>query len=131
MIPGSRLRLTILRVLRGSRDHSSMINFPAVVGAIQLTVSQHYWFPGEPFNPHLHLIFTTSLGMLSNGLATFCLHFAEARCGLTISETDDLNIVVTAMALSLMTCDLGAVFELIGATSACAVSGHALRTQKT
>ncbi|KAK0514284.1 hypothetical protein JMJ35_002901 [Cladonia borealis] len=51
----------------------------------------HYWFPGEPFNPHLHLIFTTSL-------------------------------VVTAMALSLMTCDLGAVFELIGATSACALA---------
>lgn len=56
-----------------------------------LTVAQHYWFPGEPFNPNLHLIFTTSL-------------------------------VVTAMTLSLATCDLGAVFELIGATSACAVS---------
>lgn len=51
----------------------------------------HYWFPGEPFNPHLHLIFTTSL-------------------------------VVTATALSLITCDLGAVFELIGATSACALA---------
>ena len=31
-------------------------------------------------------------------------------------------LVVTAMTLSLITCDLGAVFELIGATSACAVS---------
>ncbi|EDO01417.1 hypothetical protein SS1G_03892 [Sclerotinia sclerotiorum 1980 UF-70] len=45
----------------------------------------NYWFPGEPFNMHLHLIFTSSL-------------------------------VVSAMMLSLATCDLGAVFELIGAT---------------
>jgi len=58
-------------------------------------MSQHYWFPGEPFNPNLHLIFTTSL-------------------------------VATAMMLSLATCDLGAVFELMGATSACAVSARFL-----
>ncbi|KAF2840772.1 amino acid transporter [Patellaria atrata CBS 101060] len=32
------------------------------------------------------------------------------------------SLVVTAMTLSLMTCDLGAVFELIGATSACALA---------
>ncbi|KAI9789667.1 MAG: hypothetical protein M1816_005842 [Peltula sp. TS41687] len=32
------------------------------------------------------------------------------------------SIVVSAMALSLLTCDLGAVFELIGATSACALA---------
>jgi solute carrier family 38 (sodium-coupled neutral amino acid transporter), member 11 len=32
------------------------------------------------------------------------------------------SLVFTAMALSLMTCDLGAVFELIGATSACALA---------
>ncbi|EXJ59114.1 hypothetical protein A1O7_06545 [Cladophialophora yegresii CBS 114405] len=31
-------------------------------------------------------------------------------------------LVVTAMAISLITCDLGAVFELIGATSACALA---------
>lgn len=31
-------------------------------------------------------------------------------------------LVVTAMTLSLLTCDLGAVFELIGATSACALA---------
>ena len=31
-------------------------------------------------------------------------------------------LVVTAMVLSLLTCDLGAVFELIGATSACALA---------
>jgi len=31
-------------------------------------------------------------------------------------------LVVSAMALSLMTCDLGVVFELIGATSACALA---------
>lgn len=31
-------------------------------------------------------------------------------------------LVVTAVALSLLTCDLGAVFELIGATSACALA---------
>jgi len=30
--------------------------------------------------------------------------------------------VVSAMLLSLLTCDLGAVFELIGATSACALA---------
>lgn len=51
----------------------------------------NYWFPNEPFNMNLHLIFTTSL-------------------------------IVTAMALSLITCDLGAVFELVGATSACALA---------
>ena len=32
------------------------------------------------------------------------------------------SLVITAMALSLLTCDLGAVFELIGATSACALA---------
>ena len=31
-------------------------------------------------------------------------------------------LVVSAMAVSLVTCDLGAVFELIGATSACALA---------
>ncbi|KAH7356658.1 amino acid transporter-like protein [Rhexocercosporidium sp. MPI-PUGE-AT-0058] len=51
----------------------------------------NYWFPGEPFNMNLHLIFSSSL-------------------------------VISAMTLSLITCDLGAVFELIGATSACALA---------
>lgn len=32
------------------------------------------------------------------------------------------SLVVSAMTLSLITCDLGAVFELIGATSACALA---------
>ena len=32
------------------------------------------------------------------------------------------SLVVTAMILALITCDLGAVFELIGATSACALA---------
>jgi sodium-coupled neutral amino acid transporter 11 len=54
-------------------------------------VMLNYWFPGEPFNMNLHLIFSTSL-------------------------------VVSAMTLALVTCDLGAVFELIGATSACALA---------
>ena len=31
-------------------------------------------------------------------------------------------LVVSVMTLSLLTCDLGAVFELIGATSACALA---------
>lgn len=31
-------------------------------------------------------------------------------------------LVMTAMMLSLLTCDLGAVFEMIGATSACALA---------
>jgi sodium-coupled neutral amino acid transporter 11 len=51
----------------------------------------NYYFPAEPFNMNLHLIFSTAL-------------------------------VVSAMMLSLITCDLGAVFELIGATSACALA---------
>ncbi|CAL3967458.1 hypothetical protein PZA11_003757 [Diplocarpon coronariae] len=51
----------------------------------------NYWFPGDPFNMNLHLIFSSAL-------------------------------VVSAMTLSLMTCDLGAVFELIGATSACVLA---------
>jgi len=51
----------------------------------------NYYFPSEPFNMNLHLIFTSSL-------------------------------VLSAMGLSLITCDLGAVFELIGATSACALA---------
>jgi sodium-coupled neutral amino acid transporter 11 len=54
-------------------------------------VMLNYYFPGEPFNLNLHLIFSTSL-------------------------------VVSAMALSLITCDLGTVFELVGATSACAIA---------
>ncbi|MCJ1470545.1 hypothetical protein MMC07_009191 [Pseudocyphellaria aurata] len=54
-------------------------------------VMTNYWFPGEPWNPNRHLIFTTSL-------------------------------VICAMTLALITCDLGAVFELIGATSACALA---------
>ncbi|KAI9737790.1 MAG: hypothetical protein M1834_009158 [Cirrosporium novae-zelandiae] len=32
------------------------------------------------------------------------------------------SLVITAMTMSLITCDLGAVFELIGATSACALA---------
>ena len=32
------------------------------------------------------------------------------------------SLVVSSMTLSLVTCDLGAVFELIGATSACALA---------
>ena len=50
-----------------------------------------YYFPGEPYHPNRHLIFTTSL-------------------------------VVSAMTVSLVTCDVGVVFELIGATSACALA---------
>ena len=54
-------------------------------------VMLNYYFPGEPFNMNLHLIFSTSL-------------------------------VVSAMVLSVITCDLGSVFELVGATSACAMA---------
>lgn len=32
------------------------------------------------------------------------------------------SLVIAAMAIALLTCDLGAVFELIGATSACALA---------
>ena len=48
----------------------------------------NYFFPGDPFNLKLHVVFSTGL-------------------------------VVSAMGLSLVTCDLGAIFELVGATSAC------------
>ncbi|KAI2468248.1 transmembrane amino acid transporter protein-domain-containing protein [Annulohypoxylon bovei var. microspora] len=54
-------------------------------------VMMNYWFPNEPFNMNLHLIFSSAL-------------------------------VVSAMTLSLVTCDLGIVFELVGATSACALA---------
>ena len=54
-------------------------------------VMVNYWFPGDPFNMNLHLLFTSSL-------------------------------VVSAMILSMMTCDLGVVFELVGATSASAMA---------
>ncbi|KAI0137290.1 transmembrane amino acid transporter [Xylariales sp. AK1849] len=54
-------------------------------------VMLNYYFPGEPFNMNLHLIFSSAL-------------------------------VVGAMAVSLITCDLGVVFELVGATSACALA---------
>ncbi|KAL2021563.1 hypothetical protein VTK56DRAFT_7062 [Thermocarpiscus australiensis] len=54
-------------------------------------VMLNYYFPGEPFNMNLHLIFSSSL-------------------------------VFTAMALSLMTCDLGTVFDLVGGTSAAAMA---------
>ncbi|TDZ32782.1 Vacuolar amino acid transporter 2 [Colletotrichum spinosum] len=50
-----------------------------------------YFFPGEPFNMNLHLIFSSAL-------------------------------VVSAMVLSLLTCDVGTVFELVGSTSACAMA---------
>lgn len=51
----------------------------------------NYYFPGEPFNMNLHLIFTSSL-------------------------------VFSAMVLSLLTCDLGSVFDLVGGTSAAAMA---------
>jgi sodium-coupled neutral amino acid transporter 11 len=54
-------------------------------------VMLNYYFPGDPFNMKLHLIFTTSL-------------------------------VFGAMALSLVTCDLGTVFDLVGGTSAAAMA---------
>lgn len=54
-------------------------------------VMLNYYFPGEPFNMHLHLIFSASL-------------------------------IISAMVLSVATCDLGSVFELVGATSACAMA---------
>lgn len=54
-------------------------------------VMLNYYFPGEPFNMHLHLIFSAGL-------------------------------IIGAIVLSVSTCDLGVVFELVGATSACAIA---------
>ncbi|KAL2059124.1 hypothetical protein ABVK25_000416 [Lepraria finkii] len=85
--PRDNLMVNVARLLFG---FNMLTTLPLECFVARETM-MHYWFPGEPFNPHLHLIFTTSL-------------------------------VVTATALSLITCDLGAVFELIGATSACALA---------
>ncbi|KAH6656756.1 putative amino acid transporter [Truncatella angustata] len=94
---------TLGNVLNNFPSDNSMVNIARLCfGLNMLTtlpleafvcreVMFNYWFPGEPFNMHLHLIFTSAL-------------------------------VVSAMTISLMTCDLGVVFELVGATSACALA---------
>jgi len=48
--------------------------------------------------------------------------FPEAPYNLSRHLIFSSALVVTAMAVSLLTCNLGAVFELIGATSACALA---------
>lgn len=85
--PSENLVVNIARFLLGA----NMVTTLPLECFVCREVMLNYWFPNEPYNPNLHLIFTTSL-------------------------------VVTAMTLSLITCDLGAVFELIGATSACALA---------
>jgi len=64
---------------------------PFICSSTLTMMQTEYYFPGEPFQANLHLIFTTSL-------------------------------VISAMTVSLITCDLGVVFELVGATSACALA---------
>jgi solute carrier family 38 (sodium-coupled neutral amino acid transporter), member 11 len=94
---------TLGNVLNNFAPDNSMVNIARLCfGLNMLTtlpleafvcreVMLNYYFPGEPFNMHLHLIFSSAL-------------------------------VISAMTISLVTCDLGVVFELVGATSACALA---------
>jgi len=85
--PADNTMVTIARLCFGL----NMLTTLPLEAFVCREVMFNYFFPGEPFNLPLHLIFSTSL-------------------------------VVSAMVLSLLTCDLGAVFELVGATSACALA---------
>ncbi|KAL0941225.1 transmembrane amino acid transporter [Colletotrichum truncatum] len=85
--PSDNVMVTIARLCFGL----NMLTTLPLEGFVCREVMFNYFFPGEPFNMNLHLIFSSSL-------------------------------VVSAMILSLLTCDVGTVFELVGATSACAMA---------
>lgn len=52
----------------------------------------------------------------------FNFFYPDAPFNLVLHVLFSSGLVVGAMLLSLLTCDLGAVFELVGATSACALA---------
>ncbi|XXG97032.1 hypothetical protein Hte_003326 [Hypoxylon texense] len=85
--PADNTMVTIARLCFGL----NMLTTLPLEAFVCREVMLNYWFPNEPFNMNLHLIFSSAL-------------------------------VVSAMTLSLVTCDLGVVFELVGATSACALA---------
>ncbi|KAI5862363.1 transmembrane amino acid transporter protein-domain-containing protein [Durotheca rogersii] len=85
--PADNTMVTIARLCFGL----NMLTTLPLEAFVCREVMFNYWFPNEPFNMNLHLIFSSTL-------------------------------VVSAMTLSLLTCDLGVVFELVGATSACALA---------
>ncbi|KAI0205476.1 transmembrane amino acid transporter family protein [Astrocystis sublimbata] len=85
--PADNTMVTIARLCFGL----NMLTTLPLEAFVCREVMLNYWFPDEPFNMNLHLIYSSTL-------------------------------VVSAMALSLFTCDLGIVFELVGATSAAALA---------
>ncbi|KZL83941.1 transmembrane amino acid transporter [Colletotrichum incanum] len=85
--PSDNVMVTLARLCFGL----NMLTTLPLEGFVCREVMFNYFFPGEPFNMNLHLIFSSAL-------------------------------VVSAMVISLLTCDVGAVFELVGATSACAMA---------
>ncbi|KAI1325876.1 transmembrane amino acid transporter family protein [Xylariaceae sp. FL0255] len=85
--PADNVMVTVARLCFGL----NMLTTLPLEAFVCREVMLNYWFPNEPFNMNLHLIYSSAL-------------------------------VVSAMALSLWTCDLGIVFELVGATSACALA---------
>ncbi|KAI1117511.1 transmembrane amino acid transporter family protein [Nemania sp. NC0429] len=85
--PADNTMVTIARLCFGL----NMLTTLPLEAFVCREVMLNYWFPGEPFNMNLHLIYSSAL-------------------------------VVSAMILSLFTCDLGIVFELVGATSAAALA---------
>ncbi|OLN87277.1 Vacuolar amino acid transporter 2 [Colletotrichum chlorophyti] len=85
--PSDNVMVTIARLCFGL----NMLTTLPLEGFVCREVMMNYFFPGEPFNMNLHLIFSSAL-------------------------------VVSAMVMSLLTCDVGVVFELVGATSACAMA---------
>ncbi|KAK1966053.1 transmembrane amino acid transporter [Colletotrichum sublineola] len=85
--PSDNVMVTLARLCFGL----NMLTTLPLEGFVCREVMFNYFFPGEPFNMNLHLIFSSAL-------------------------------VVSAMSISLLTCDVGVVFELVGATSACAMA---------
>ncbi|KAI1754728.1 transmembrane amino acid transporter family protein [Xylaria castorea] len=85
--PADNTMVTIARLCFGL----NMLTTLPLEAFVCREVMLNYWFPDEPFNMNLHLIYSSTL-------------------------------VVSAMVLSLFTCDLGIVFELVGATSAAALA---------
>ncbi|KAJ0165858.1 Vacuolar amino acid transporter 2 [Colletotrichum tanaceti] len=85
--PSDNVMVTLARLCFGL----NMLTTLPLEGFVCREVMFNYFFPGEPFNMNLHLIFSSAL-------------------------------VVSAMVMSLLTCDVGVVFELVGATSACAMA---------
>ncbi|KAK4228973.1 hypothetical protein QBC38DRAFT_360641 [Podospora fimiseda] len=85
--PGDNTMVNVARLCFGL----NMLTTLPLEAFVCREVMLNYYFPGEPFNLALHLIFTSSL-------------------------------VFSAMVLSLLTCDLGTVFDLVGGTSAAAMA---------